>query len=133
MKNTTLFVGMDVHKESISLSVLGGEREARPTVKMRNDAIELKQYFGRLKKEGGDAAAVLEKMKVVSARIKELDKRAGELDAEIQQRLLEIPNLPHESVPKGKVGITFPELLADPVTRSRNLTLTDCRCCRMPL
>ena len=58
--------------------------------------------IGRLKKAGGDASAVLEKMKEVSSRIKELDKRAGELDAEIQQRLLEIPNLPHESVPKGK-------------------------------
>ncbi|MGH9805044.1 MAG: serine--tRNA ligase, partial [Candidatus Acidiferrales bacterium] len=58
--------------------------------------------IGRLKKEGGDASAVLEKMKDVSARIKERDKRAGELDAEIQQRLLEIPNIPHESVPGGK-------------------------------
>ena len=58
--------------------------------------------IGRLKKEGGDATAVLEKMKDVSARIKGLDQRAGELDAEIQQRLLEIPNLPHETVPVGK-------------------------------
>jgi seryl-tRNA synthetase len=57
--------------------------------------------IGRLKKEGGDAAAVLEKMKAVSARIKDLDKRAGELDAEIQQRLLEFPNLPHETAPVG--------------------------------
>ena len=58
--------------------------------------------IGRLKKEGGDATAVLEKMKDVSARIKGLDQRAGELDAEIQQRLLEIPNLLHETVPVGK-------------------------------
>ncbi len=49
---TTLWVGMDVHKESISLSVLVNDREARPTVKFRNDALELKRFFGRLKKEG---------------------------------------------------------------------------------
>jgi transposase len=43
---------MDVHKESISVSVLVGEREARPTVKIRNDVLELRRLFGRLKKEG---------------------------------------------------------------------------------
>ena len=58
--------------------------------------------IGQLKKEGRDVSAVMERMKEVSARIKELDKHAGELDAEIQQRLLEIPNLPHDSVPLGK-------------------------------
>ncbi len=53
MKTTTLTVGMDVHKESISFSVLAGDRGgARPTVKIRNDALELKRCFGRLKKEG---------------------------------------------------------------------------------
>ncbi len=53
MKRTTLVVGMDVHKESISVSVLeAGRKEARPTVKLRNDATELKRLFGRLKKEG---------------------------------------------------------------------------------
>jgi transposase len=53
MKDTSLVVGMDVHKESISLSVLVGDRgEARPTVKIRNDTLELKRLFGRLKKEG---------------------------------------------------------------------------------
>jgi transposase len=44
---------MDVHKESISVSVLVNDRrEGRPTVKLRNDALELKRLFGRLKKEG---------------------------------------------------------------------------------
>jgi transposase len=53
MKSTTLFVGMDVHKESISLSVLeGSQRDARPTVTVPNAASELKRLFGRLRKEG---------------------------------------------------------------------------------
>ena len=53
MKRTTLFVGMDVHKESISLSVLeGSHRDARPTVAVRNQPSELKRVFGRLRKEG---------------------------------------------------------------------------------
>jgi len=53
MEATTLFVGMDVHKDSISLSVLeGSHREARPTVTLRNQPTELKRLFGRLRKEG---------------------------------------------------------------------------------
>lgn len=53
MKTTTLCVGMDVHKESISLSVLeGSHRDARPTVTVRNLPSELKRIFGRLRREG---------------------------------------------------------------------------------
>ncbi|MGH9862747.1 MAG: serine--tRNA ligase [Candidatus Acidiferrales bacterium] len=58
--------------------------------------------IGRLKKEGGDASALLEKMKELSARIKELDKHAADFDARVQDLLLKIPNLPHETVPPGR-------------------------------
>jgi transposase len=53
MKGTTLFVGMDVHKELNAISVLEGEApQGRPTVTMPNDPVRLKRFFGRLKKEG---------------------------------------------------------------------------------
>ena len=57
--------------------------------------------IGQLKKEGRDASAIMEQMKEVSARIKELDGRATRLDNQIRKGLLEIPNLPHQSVPVG--------------------------------
>jgi seryl-tRNA synthetase len=57
--------------------------------------------IGRLKKEDRDASAVMEQMKEVSARIKELDGRATQLDNQIRTGLLEIPNIPHPSVPVG--------------------------------
>ncbi len=41
-------------------------------------------------------------MREVSARIKELDKLLSEYDEEINHKLLELPNLPHETVPVGK-------------------------------
>lgn len=48
-----LHVGMDVHKESISVAVLEGDRrDGRPTVTVPNDAKQLRRLFGRLKKEG---------------------------------------------------------------------------------
>jgi transposase len=53
MKDTTLVVGMDVHKESISISVLEGERrDARPSVTMPNDPARIRRYFAGLKREG---------------------------------------------------------------------------------
>jgi len=58
--------------------------------------------IGRLKKEGKDASALMAQMKDIAARIKQLDAGAEELDADIQQRLLRIPNLPHSSVPAGR-------------------------------
>jgi len=58
--------------------------------------------IGRLKKEGGDRIDLLEQMKVLSARIKELDREAGRLDDSVRELLLEIPNSPHESVPVGR-------------------------------
>ncbi len=58
--------------------------------------------IGRLKKEGKDVSALMAQMKDIAARIKQLDAGAEELDADIQQRLLRIPNLPHSSVPAGR-------------------------------
>ena len=55
MKNTTLYVGLDVHKESISVSVIerkGRQWKARPSTKMVNDTVKLRRLFGRLKKDG---------------------------------------------------------------------------------
>ncbi len=56
---------------------------------------------GKLKKEGKDASHLFAGMKEVSARIKELDQRADELDQQMQEFLLTISNIPHESVPEG--------------------------------
>ena len=58
--------------------------------------------IGRLKKEGQDASALMAQMKETSARIKQLDKRAAELDKEMRDFLLTVPNLPHQSVPVGR-------------------------------
>ncbi|MFQ5777912.1 MAG: serine--tRNA ligase [Terriglobia bacterium] len=58
--------------------------------------------IGQRKKQGQDTSDLMPKMRTVSARIKELDKRAGELDKEIKQWLLRLPNIPHASVPVGR-------------------------------
>ena len=54
-----------------------------------------------LKKEGGDASAIVEKMRAISERIKELDGEVRDVEAEIGKLMLDVPNIPHESVPVG--------------------------------
>jgi seryl-tRNA synthetase len=64
----------------------------------RNEASEA---IGRAKREGKDASEVIARMKEVAAQIKELDQEVAEMEARIKELLLEIPNVPHESVPDG--------------------------------
>jgi seryl-tRNA synthetase len=59
------------------------------------------EEIGRLKKEKKDASAQLEEMKGVGAAIKALDESLRELDEKTTSFLLEVPNIPHESVPVG--------------------------------
>ncbi len=56
---------------------------------------------GRLKKEGRDAAELVEKMRLVNERIKELDEEQRQIDTTIEEILLDIPNLPDPEVPVG--------------------------------
>ncbi len=64
----------------------------------RNNA---SQEVGKLKKAGQDASQIMEKVRVVGQEIKELDEQIKHLENSMDSILLNIPNLPHESVPLG--------------------------------
>jgi len=55
-----------------------------------------------MKKEKKDASSEIERMREVSRRIKQMDADLAEIEAKISDLLLNIPNIPHESVPIGK-------------------------------
>jgi seryl-tRNA synthetase len=55
----------------------------------------------RLKKGGEDAGALLARLKQVSEDIKQSDARITQLDDDLRQFMLNVPNLPHSSVPVG--------------------------------
>ena len=55
----------------------------------------------QLKKQGLDASELLAEMKLVADKIKELDAELSEIDAQLDEMLMKIPNIPHESVPDG--------------------------------
>jgi seryl-tRNA synthetase len=95
-RNTTLdldgFRGLD--KERRDLITANEARKAQ-----RNKASD---EIARLKKEKQDASAILAEMKQLSETIKATDERVAELDARQRELLLNIPNVPHSSVPVGK-------------------------------
>ncbi len=56
----------------------------------------------QLKKEGKDVAPLFEEMKVISDAIKKDTEIISELDEQIQNILLSIPNIPSDATPEGK-------------------------------
>lgn len=59
------------------------------------------QEVARLKKTKQDASSLIEETRQVGARIKELDSELKQVEEELQAELLQLPNLPHPSVPVG--------------------------------
>ncbi|MCL1849494.1 MAG: serine--tRNA ligase [Clostridiales bacterium] len=59
------------------------------------------QSIARMKKEGRDASVEMESMRVLGDEIKLLDDALRLIEDELQDILLSIPNIPHESVPIG--------------------------------
>ncbi|HET6349772.1 MAG TPA: serine--tRNA ligase [Candidatus Krumholzibacteria bacterium] len=59
------------------------------------------EEIGRKKAAGEDIASLHAAMKETSTRIKELEARNKEIERKLDDLLLSVPNLPHESVPDG--------------------------------
>lgn len=54
-----------------------------------------------LKKEGKDVSSIMEEMKVLSDKIKSLNADVAQVEEELNNYMLTIPNIPHPSVPEG--------------------------------
>lgn len=62
---------------------------------------EASKEIARIKRDGGDASALLAEMKDIADRAKALTERARELEEAVQQMLLTLPNMPQDDVPDG--------------------------------
>lgn len=60
------------------------------------------QEIVMLKKNGQDPAEKIAELGRISASVKEMEARAGEVDQQVYQLLLTVPNKPSEQVPFGK-------------------------------
>lgn len=57
---------------------------------------------GRLKKEGRDTPELIDTMRQVNERIRELDRKQREVETHLEKILLHLPNIPDPDVPVGR-------------------------------
>ncbi|MBU2261766.1 MAG: serine--tRNA ligase [Proteobacteria bacterium] len=90
--NLGRFVALDVKRREII-------REAEG---LRSERNAVSKQIGEKKQKKEDAADLISRMGEVSNRIREFDESLKGLDEELQQILMTLPNVPHESVACGK-------------------------------
>lgn len=69
--------------------------------KLKNSRNTLSQEVGRLKAAKQNATELMDEVRGISRQIKEMDQELADLDERLNQELLLIPNIPHETVPVG--------------------------------
>ncbi|MGB9691400.1 MAG: serine--tRNA ligase [Candidatus Sumerlaeaceae bacterium] len=69
---------------------------------LKKERNELSTEIGKRLKAGQDAEALKQRVRQIGDEIKALDEEAEDLEEELRNLLLRVPNLPHESVPVGK-------------------------------
>ena len=70
---------------------------------LRRKRNEISSEIGELKREGNEegAEAAIERSSELKTELEELETRADELEAELEDALLELPNVPHPDAPVG--------------------------------
>jgi seryl-tRNA synthetase len=104
--------GADIPLEKIIKAAARRKQLIAESDELKRKRNELSRLIGRLKNEGKDAldlqsflsedSRALREVKESAVRMERLDKELKELEVELEQLLLVIPNLPDASVPIGK-------------------------------
>ena len=69
---------------------------------LRQQRNKLTEQIAKLRKQGQDAAPVMREAEAIPDKIRELEQEAGNVRERINQTLMQLPNIMHESVPTGK-------------------------------
>jgi seryl-tRNA synthetase len=78
----------------------------RKSMQVRTEELQarrnaLSKQIGALKSRGEDASAVMAEAGAIPQQVKDLEVRLGDIQARLQELMLNVPNLPHASVPAG--------------------------------
>ncbi len=69
---------------------------------LRQQRNKLTEQVAKLRKQGQDATPVMREAEAIPSKIRELEQEAGNVRERINQTLMQLPNIMHESVPTGK-------------------------------
>lgn len=102
LKEKLLQRGSDLSLDEF-MAVDGERRKIIQDVEdLRNRRNLVSREVGRLKKEGQKAEHLMEEMRVVNDRIKEMETVLEEKETALSAIILSVPNIPHPGVPIGK-------------------------------
>ncbi len=109
VRSTPEAVAEQLLKKHYNLDVerLVSLEERRKSLQVKTEQLQSERKsgskeFGKIKAQGGDVSALKERMDQVNAAVKENEQALSELQDELNNLLLEVPNLPDSSVPEGK-------------------------------
>ncbi|HEY3303540.1 MAG TPA: serine--tRNA ligase [Candidatus Binatia bacterium] len=90
------------------------DRERRETLaeweRLKEKKNRLSGEIGKVKKSGGDAAALMKEVEALTEAIRKAEAPLAEIEKRFEEFMLTIPNLPHESVPLGSGPEENPEV-----------------------
>ena len=85
--------------------ILAADIDRRRLIKETEDLKALRnrasEAIGQAKRKGEDASAEMAKMREVADRVKSLDGELRGIDERVEALLVQVPNIPHPSVPPG--------------------------------
>lgn len=98
--------GLKIRAKNINLDDLIALNEKRKDLQKSFDELralqnEKSKEIAQAKKNGGDASAVIESMQKVADQVKQVSADQAEVQSELENIMLTIPNIPHQSVPEG--------------------------------
>ena len=87
----------------VAFSALEAERKTiqSRTEELQNTRNTLSKQIGQLKAMGEDASAMMAQVSSSKAELETFSTRLEQIQVELQTLLLAVPNLPHDSVPRG--------------------------------
>jgi seryl-tRNA synthetase len=91
---------------TFAVDQFNGLESRRKAVQTETEALQaqrnaLAKQIGGLKSRGEDASVLLAESQAIPVRLKALEQELAEILAQLNDMLMAIPNLPHESVPVG--------------------------------
>ncbi len=90
---------------------------------LRHERNEVSREIGELKQAGEDeeAEAAIERSQELKGELEDVETRADDLEAELEARLLELPNVPQADVPRGDDELDNEEVRRSGFEDSRDL------------
>jgi len=104
VKKAVISRGMESEAKIVdSILDLDGRRRALigEVESLKHERNRTSEKILEIKSSGGDISGMRDQMRKISERIKELDEEVREVSDRLRELMLEVPNLPHPSVPIG--------------------------------